>query len=357
MTDTVFITLNAGSANIKAACFDADTLTCLQKKHFAGFDEIAPWLEEFSSQSIAGVAHRVVHGGDIFEAHSRITDETLTQIKALSALAPLHQPPAIRIIEATQKLLPDTLHIACFDTVFHRTMPHLEQRFALPEEYFQKGYKRYGFHGLSYESAAAALPTVAGDVTKSRVVVAHLGGGASLCGMLNLKSHTTSMGFSTLDGLMMGTRCGNLDAGMLLQWLEDGTLDLAGASQLLYKNSGLKGVSGISHDVRELEAAHSPQAQLALELFCHMAAREIGAATASLGGIDALVFTGGIGEHSAHIRARICHQLAWLGMTLDESANAIHASHIASATSAKKIYVLTADEESVMARTCRTLAA
>lgn len=360
MSAVELLTLNAGSSNIKTARFDAVGLHCLERLTFTEADAALAWLHEQAQRPIAAVAHRVVHGGDIFRQHSLITPETLEQIRSLSRLAPLHQPPSIHLIEASQRLLPPLPHLACFDTVFHTTMPPLEQRFALPESYFEQGYRRYGFHGLSYEHVAQCLPAVAGDKADGRVIAAHLGNGASLCAMHRRRSVTGTMGFSTLDGLMMGTRCGSLDAGLVLHWFEHAGMSAAQVHTLLYQESGLKGVSGLSHDMQELEkyaASGSAPAARALELFAHMAARQIGSLMMVLGGLDALVFTGGIGEHSASMRARICTYLAWLGLTLDLTANTNHRRTISDSASKITVHIIPADEEIVMANATRLLLA
>lgn len=348
------LALNAGSSNIKAARFEAASLTCAERIQFTTHADALQWLKSQEASSISAVAHRVVHGGAVFHEHTAITPETLSQIKELARLAPLHQPPAIRLIEEAQAILPKARHIACFDTVFHAGLPLLEQRFALPESYAEQGFRRYGFHGLSYEHVASQLPSLLGGAAEGRVIAAHLGGGASLCALYQRRSVATTMGFSTLDGLMMGTRCGSLDAGLVLHWLEHEGATIAELNRLLYKESGLKGVSGLSANMRELEAAApaSPAAEFALAMFAHVAAKQIAGLVVALGGLDVLVFTGGIGEHGTAMRRRIADKLAWLGLTLDETANAVHAPIISTSASKVAACIIEADEESVMAQAC-----
>jgi len=314
MTSGYIITCNAGSSNTKFALFKADTLEKTEQQTFHNRQEGLDWLGAVKTdKTIAAIGHRVVHGGREFIRPVKITDEILIKLHEYIPLAPLHQPAALELIGETQKLFPDSMHVACFDTAFHRTMPEIEQRFALPEQYFDEGIIRYGFHGVSYEYIADVLPDYVGDVADGRVIIAHLGGGCSACAMLERKSVSTSMGFSTLEGLMMSTRCGSIDAGVLLYMLEQKKLSTSQISELLYKESGLKGVSAISGDMRMLLESKEPTARLAIELFCRMAAREISALIPAIGGLDVLVFTGGIGEHSEYIRTAISDALKWIG--------------------------------------------
>jgi acetate kinase len=258
-------------------------------------------------------------------------------------------------IRALQGLRPGLPQVACFDTAFHRTMPELAQRFALPDEVSALGIRRYGFHGLSYESIAGMLPQHLGKAAEGRVVVAHLGNGASLCAMRGRRSVETSMSFTPLDGIPMGTRCGALDPGVLLYLMREQGMDEPALSQLLHHRSGLLGVSGISGDVRELLHSDKPEAVHALELFAYRIAQAVGGLAVVLGGLDALVFTAGIGEHAAPVRAAICQRLNWLGLAMDETANARHKPRISSAGSRISAWVIPTDEESVIARQTRAL--
>ena len=267
------------------------------------------------------VGHRVVHGGNHFTEPTIITAETLQQLKSLIPLAPLHQPHSIVAIEAIAKNAPDLMQIVCFDTSFHRTQSKIEQMFAIPRALTEEGVVRYGFHGLSYEYIARVLPKYLGDKANGRVLVAHLGNGTSMCAMKNRKSVASTMGFSTLEGLVMGTRCGLLDAGVILHLIKQKGMSIEEVQKMLYHESGLLGVSGISSDMRVLEESDHPDAKQAIEIFCHRAKEEIGNLTAVMQGLDAIVFTAGIGENSAIVREKICESLAWLGVKLNQTAN------------------------------------
>jgi acetate kinase len=282
-------------------------------------------------------------------------DAVLADLDALTPLAPLHQPQALAAIRAVRAHWPGVPQVASFDTAFHRTRPDLAQMFALPRELHEGGVRRYGFHGLSYEAIAAALPRVAPEIADGRVVIAHLGNGASLCGVRARRSVDTTMSFSALDGLPMGTRVGDLDPAVVLYLLSARGMSAAEIERLLYTRSGLLGVSGVSGDVRELLASDAPHARLALDYFAYRIARETGALAASLGGLDAFVFTAGIGERAAPVRASVCERLAWLGVRLDDAANVRHGPRISAADSRVAIYVIPTDEEGVIAR--ETLAA
>ncbi|MCO6439630.1 MAG: acetate/propionate family kinase [Nitrococcus mobilis] len=306
------------------------------------------------AREIATVGHRVVHGGARFKAAVRVDTAVLAELERLNPLAPLHQPYNLAGIRALAELEPALPQVACFDTAFHRKLPPLAQRFALPREYFDAGIRRYGFHGLSYEYIAETLPQVAGPaVADSRAIVAHLGNGASLCALRGGQSIDTTMGFTALDGLPMGTRCGNLDPGVVL-YLQD-TLGMSSAevAELLYHRSGLLGVSGISNDMRQLLASDLPSAREAIELYTYRINRELGALTATLGGLDALVFTAGIGERAAPIRARVCELASWLGVRLDAAANEQHGPRISTADSAASVWVIPTNEEWMIARHTR----
>ena len=300
---------------------------------------------------IKAVAHRVVHGGELYSASVVVTDDILNQLTRFNSLAPLHQPHNLEGIRAFTKAFAGVPQVACFDTAFHATLPEMAQAFALPAEVTDQGVRRYGFHGLSYQYIMMRLQAHSARA-HGRVLMAHLGNGASLCGANGGKSCTTSMGFSALDGLMMGTRSGNLDAGVLLYLLEQGW-NHDRLQKLLYKQSGLLGVSGISADMRTLRASESPQAKKAIDLFTYRVLRESGAVIACLGGLDVIAFSGGIGEHDTALRAQVCAELGWLGVKLDESANqsatgdAITAIHAPG--SAVEVWVVPTDEGLVAA--------
>jgi acetate kinase len=302
-----------------------------------------------------GVGHRIVHGGARFSKPVKITAEAVAELAALIPLAPLHQPHNVAPIEALRKLLPDLPQVACFDTAFHATQPEHAMRFALPEQYWQDGLRRYGFHGLSYEAILHALPSVAGGVPQ-RLVVAHLGNGASMAAISEGKCIATTMGFSTLDGLVMGTRAGVIDPGVLIHLLRGG-MTLEELERLLYHESGVKGVSGLTADMKTLLESSDPKAKLAIELYCYRIARELGSFAAALGGLDALVFTGGVGENAAPIRARVCRDAAWLGLALDESANQRGGPLISTASSRVAAWVVPTDEELTIARHTQALLA
>ncbi len=302
---------------------------------------------------LAGVGHRVVHGGAAFTGPARVDDEVLARLQTFVPLAPLHQPHALRPIRLLRERDPGLPQVACFDTAFHRTAPPVAERFALPEELFQAGLRRYGFHGLSYEHVAALLPSLDPAAARGRTVALHLGNGASMCALSGGRSVATTMGFSVLDGLCMGTRCGALDPGVLLWLASERGLDARAIEELLYDRSGLLGVSGISSDMRTLLASPEPRARLAVDLFVYRIARELGSLAAALGGLDALVFTGGIGEHAAAVRERVCAGAAWLGVELDAAANAAGGPRITAARSRVSGFVVRADEELTIARHVR----
>ena len=299
---------------------------------------------------ILAVGHRVVHGGADFTAPVRVTPEVLSSLDRLCPLAPLHQPHNLAAIRHMAQWHPELAQVACFDTAFHAEQPAVERTLALPRALTQQGVRRYGFHGLSYEYIASQLPALMGEAAQGRIIVAHLGSGASLCAIHQGRSVASTMGFSALDGLMMGTRCGSLDPGVLLYLMQDRGMDAAALTRLLYKESGLLGVSGISADMAALLTSSAPQAAEAVDLFIHRIVREVGALTAVLGGLDALVFTAGIGEHAAPVRARVAQALGWLGLTIDAEANARHAALISAADSRVQVRVVPTDEEAMLAR-------
>lgn len=379
MQDTI-LALNAGSSSIKFGVYDAGgaDLTAAARGTLdigksprlvaragdgsvllertvqgdglpAGIAAILDWIEtEFSNRRIVACGHRIVHGGSAFSDPVVLTSERIDAVEALSPLAPLHQPRSIAPIRALSKLRPGLPQVGCFDTAFHRTMQPPASRYALPRSYEEKGIRRYGFHGLSYEFIAERLHRE--GRAERRTVVAHLGNGASLCAMRHGRSVDTTMGFSALDGLMMGTRCGTIDPGVLLYLLQHEGMSTEELERLLYRESGLLGVSGISGDVRDLEASKAEQARDAIELFVFRAARETAALSNTLGGLDCLVFTAGIGEHSAGVRRSICDRLGWLGVVIDNDANDRHQPVVNASASAVEVCVVATDEEFVIAR-------
>ncbi len=292
--------------------------------HSAAIEFLFQWGRSgpLGDHRIVAAGHRVVHGGVKFTQPALIDPLTLSSLKALVSLAPLHQPHNLAAIEAVAQQVPGLPQVACFDTAFHHTQPRVAQAFALPRRFADSGVLRYGFHGLSYEYIASVLPEVDATAAAGRTIVAHLGNGASMCAMKGCRSVATTMGFTALDGLPMGTRCGAIDPGVLLHLIDQHKLDARGLEHVLYHESGLLGVSGISSDMRTLLASSDSAASEAIELFVYRIGREIGSLAAALGGLDALVFTGGIGENAAPIRARVCREAAWLGLELDEAANA-----------------------------------
>lgn len=386
----ILLTLNAGSSSIKFAVFDSNSssTTALIRGKIAGISNrpvfsarsannavldagalasldttstheslialLLPWLAlNLGDQPLLGVGHRVVHGGQDFSEPTLITPSVLAQLETLVPLAPLHQPHNIAAIRAVATWAPDIPQIACFDTSFHRTQDRLAQLFALPRELSDQGVLRYGFHGLSYDYIASVLPQHIGTLAKSRVIVAHLGNGASMCAMKNGQSVATSMGFTALDGLMMGRRCGALDPGVVLYLMQAKGMTAPDIENLLYKKSGLLGVSGISNDMQVLQDNDTPNAREAIELYCYRAATNLSALVPAIGGLDALVFTAGIGENSALVRELICKQLTWLGIILDDSANTSNATTISAADAGVKTLVIPTNEEAVVANACR----
>ena len=327
--------------------------------HASALSWLFDWLEAgLHARHLRAAGHRVVHGGEHHAAPVVIDEQHLATLTALTPLAPLHQPHNLAAIRALCALRPDLLQVACFDTAFHRSQPAVAQALALPPALTAGGLRRYGFHGLSYEFVADALPGLLGTTAGGRTIAAHLGNGASLCAMFDRKSVATTMGFSTLDGLVMGTRSGSMDPGVLLYLLQQRRMTTGAIEDLLYRQSGLLGISGISNDMRVLLDSPAPRAREAIELFVYRIVRETGSLAAALGGIDALVFTGGIGEHAPIIRAMVCTQLRWLGLELDADANLRNASHISTSTSAVRACVVQTDEEIVIARhVARLLAA
>lgn len=316
----------------------------------AVIDETLAWLtDHFRLEVIAAAGHRVVHGGDVFSGPTLIDDATLATIEGFVDLAPLHQPQSLRLIKAIRHLRPDLPQTASFDTAFHRTQTDLVRRFALPRAMFGTGIKRYGFHGLSYKFIAAMLQELAPDLAAGRVIAAHLGSGASLCALENGLSRDTSMGFSTLDGIPMATRCGSLDPGVIIHLMKQCGLTLRAVEDLLYHQSGLLGVSTISADSRDLLESSLPAASEAIDLFTHRIAREMAALATTLRGLDAIVFTAGIGENQPRIRKAVCERLSWLGVSLDEEANSNNAARIHAQDSKTSVFVIPTNEEQVIA--------
>lgn len=337
---------------------DADGRTLIDQTPSTPVDDgagaleaLAVWLRSmYGGGRVLGVGHRVVHGGARYTGPVIVTGQVLAELHGLAPLAPLHQPHNLAAIEAVSERLPGTPQVACFDTSFHRTQSTLAELIALPDEICQAGVRRYGFHGLSYEYIATALPRMAADIARARVIVAHLGNGASLCALRDGKSVDSSLGFTALDGLCMGTRPGGVDPGVILYLFQNLKLSVPEVETILYKKSGLLAISGVSSDMRDLLASSEAKARLAVDYFVYRAAKEIGALAAVLGGIDGLVFTAGIGENSAEIRRRICESSAWLGIKLDAEANARNALRISVAESRVSVWVIPTNEELMIAR-------
>jgi acetate kinase len=320
-----------------------------------GHDGAIQYLEEFlkhqlTDRRLVGVGHRVVHGGLEYTAPVRVDARTLKALERLIPLAPLHQEHNLSPIALLLERMPDLPHVACFDTSFHRTNPDVAQRFALPAELHDAGVQRYGFHGLSYEYVAAELPRLDAQATSARTIVMHLGNGSSMCAMEAGRSVATTMGFSTADGLPMGTRCGAVDPGAILYLMDERKMDARAIERLIYRESGLLGVSGISSDMRTLLASADPSAKLAIDVFVYRIRRELGSLAAALGGLDAIVFTGGIGENAPAIRERVCRDAAWLGMELDAAANARGGPRVSAGHSRVRAWVVPANEELMIAR-------
>lgn len=381
----VVLVLNAGSSSLKAAAFQGNVrlLRCVIEglgvkpsaraqgpagevlpppvlaPHPATPGEALPallaWIEQrLEGRTVAAIGHRVVHGGLAHAGPARVTPELMADLEALVPLAPLHQPHNLAPIRVMLARSPGLPQVACFDTAFHRTIPEAEQAFALPLDMFRRGIRRYGFHGLSYAFIASALPALSPRLAEGRAVVAHLGNGASACALRGGVSVATSMGFTALDGLPMGTRCGTLDAGVVLHLLREDGMTLEAVEELLYRKSGMLGLSGgLSSDFRELLRSDAREAAFAVDVFCHRVAEQISALAAALGGLDGLVFTAGVGENAAAVRACIVRRLAWLGLDLSEEANVRHGPRIASDRSAADILVIPTDEEAVIARQVR----
>lgn len=388
----VALTLNAGSSSLKFSLFDisgeptqmaiglveniggqprlkanlGDQLPAVARElqaveaadHTAALATVLALLRSsFPGAKASVVGHRVVHGGPHFAEPMVVTGQVMAELKRLAPFAPIHQPHNIAGIEAAGAAFPEALQVACFDTAFHRHHPKANDVFALPREYYDKGIRRYGFHGLSYEYVSAELKRIAPQIHAGRVVVAHLGNGASMCGILGGRSVASTMGFTALDGLPMGTRCGQVDPGVIFYMVQQEGRSIDEVRDIFYTKSGLLGLSGISNDMRVLESAGVAEANEAIDYFVFRIRRELGGLAAALGGIDALVFCGGIGENSRKIRRRICDGLDWIGLELDHDRNDSNARVISTDFSRARIMVVPTNEEIVIARAAKRLSA
>ncbi len=326
--------------------------------HDEALDHLVGHLRsELSDDRLIGIGHRVVHGGLAYTQPVRVDAEILKVLETFAPLAPLHQPHNLAPIRRALARMPELPQVACFDTSFHRSQPEVAQMFALPAELREAGVLRYGFHGLSYEYIASVLPDIAPKAAKGRCVVLHLGNGASMCALAAGRSLASTMGFTAVDGLPMGTRSGALDPGVILYLMDQRGMNARAIEKLLYTQSGLLGVSGLSSDMRTLLASAEPSAKLAVDLFIYRIRRELGSLSAALGGLDAIVFTGGIGENAAAIRSRVCRDAAWLGVAIDEAANAGGRGCISSGPSRVAVWVVPTNEELMIARHTRRLLA
>jgi acetate kinase len=319
-------------------------------EHLSGF-----LREQLADDRLIGVGHRVVHGGHEYAEPVRVDDRVLKALQRLIPLAPLHQPHNLSPIAALMERTPDLPQVACFDTAFHRTNPDVAQRFALPEELHDAGVRRYGFHGLSYEYIASTLPRFDQKAAAGKTVVLHLGNGSSMCAMAAGRSMASTMGFTAVDGLPMGTRCGALDPGVILYLMDERKLDARAIERLIYNESGLLGMSGVSSDMRALLASADPRAKLAIDVYLYRIRRELGSLAGALGGLDAVVFTAGIGENAPAIRERVCRDGAWLGIDLDAAANRAGGPRISTPGSRVSVWVVPTDEELMIGRHTRRL--
>lgn len=319
------------------------------------YEYLAHWLTERGQDTakLSGIGHRIVHGGINYSEPVLVNDRVLKELEALRALAPLHLPSGLGVLHRTLETVPHVPQIACFDTAFHATQPDIAKRLPLPRNYYDRGYRRYGFHGLSYENIVATLPALSNRPLPRRLLAAHLGNGASMCAIVDGKSVATTMGYSTADGLVMGTRTGAIDPGVIIALMRDEKLGIAELEDLLYRKSGLLGISGLSSDMRVLLASGKTEAKEAVEYYCTSAARYAASLVTVMGGLDAMVFTGGIGENATVVRTRIVHYLNWLGLEIDERRNARHRLTISPNATSKHIFIVPADEERVIARHTR----
>ena len=353
LTAPRFVALDATGALIAERTWSAAMLD-----HAGATSFLLGFLErDLARHRVIAIGHRVVHGGLRYDRPVIVDDDVLRELEALVPLAPLHQPHNLAPIRAVASRESAVPQVACFDTSFHRSQPPLAQAFALPAALTERGIRRYGFHGLSYEYIAGVLPSFDADAAHGCVVVAHLGNGASMCAMLDGVSMATTMGFTALDGLVMGTRAGTLDPGVILYLLDELKMDARAIEDLLYRQSGLLGVSGTSSDMRTLLASDNPRARFAVDLFCYRITRQLGSLAAALGGLDALVFTGGIGEHAAPIRAQVLRNAQWLGFALDATANGMNGPRLTRPRSRARAYAIATDEELMIARHTRAAVA
>jgi acetate kinase len=342
-----FSAKDAAGAGIGAHAWDKGT----RLGHDGAIDHLIGFLQKYrDGNRLIAVGHRVVHGGLEFSEPTLVTAQVVAKLEKLVPLAPLHQPHNLAPIRIVAERTPQLSQVACFDTAFHRAQPELAQAFALPSAITERGVRRYGFHGLSYEYIATALADLDARAAAGRVVVAHLGNGASMCAMKAGRSVATTMGFTAVDGLPMGTRCGSLDPGVMLYLMDELKMDARAIEKLIYQQSGLLGVSGISSDMRALLESSEPRARLAIDLFVYRIGRELGSLAAALGGLDALVFTAGIGEHAAAIRERVCRDAAWLGVEFDPASNKVDGPRISTAASRVPAWVMPTNEELMIAR-------
>lgn len=317
----------------------------------SALERVISWLAtQLNGALPSAIGHRVAHGGPNYHKPIIVDDTVLEDLELLVPLVPLHQPSNLAPIKTIRRRRPELLQVACFDTGFHYGHTEVAQRFAIPDELHREGVRRYGFHGLSYEYIANTLPRVAPDLYDGRVVIGHLGSGASMCAIMAGRSVDSTMSFTALDGLPMGSRTGQIDPGVLLYLLNKKGWDAGRLERFLYRECGLKGLSGVSNDMRDLESSNAPLARLAIEHFVYRAIREVGALVSVLGGLDGIVFTAGIGENSALIRSRICQGLAWLGLEVDELANERHGPCISTRGSCVSAWVIPTDEERMIAR-------
>lgn len=347
----MILVINAGSSNIKYALFDIENLNLIVKSQVNTIPEVFAWLDKNKHlYNITAIGHRVVHGGTKLFKPLLINYDNLQQLKDLIPLAPLHQPYNVSAIELCLKNYPGIPQLACFDTAFHRTQHELAKLFAIPQALSNDGIIRYGFHGLSYEYIASVMKNEVGTIASQKVIVAHLGNGASMCAMQDGKSVATTMGFSSLDGLMMGTRSGCIDPGVLLYLMQQKQYSADQIAELLYHKSGLLGVSGLSNDMKKLLEYNNSFANHAIDLFCYRAASEFAKMQMALSGCNALIFTGGIGEHAATVRAKICEYLQWLNVRIVSDENTQNNKVISSNTSSILVAVIPTYEELVIAR-------
>jgi acetate kinase len=381
-----FLTLNAGSSSLKFALFEADGRAPAQlargqveglgtsphlilhadargkledrlvpkdeaHAHETALQHILETLKKhFAAMQVEAVGHRVVHGGPHYAEPLVLRPDIIAELEEFIPLAPLHQPHNLSGIAAAHSAFPDAMQIACFDTAFHRSHSWVNDTFALPRALYEKGVRRYGFHGLSYEYVSARLGEIAPEVAQGRVVIAHLGAGASMCAVKDGRSVASTMSFSPLDGLPMGTRCGQLDPAVVLYLLDHEGMSSKEIGDMLYKKSGLKGLSGLSGDMRELEDASTPEAEQALDYYVSRIRQEVGGLAAAMSGFDGMVFCGGIGENSACIRRRVCEELHWIGIDVDEARNKRAETLISAASSRAKVFVIKTGEEAMIAK-------